>query len=157
EDAIHACREARVPLVVAGTGPLEEELRGRYESEQVRFLGHVSPRELSEWRARAAVAVVPSRCQENFPLAAVEAMAAGVPVVATRVGGVPELVEGDGLVGVGDIAGLAQKIAARYGDRAIGDRAISDVKTLTQPSSVAAKLRSIYDQISCDPLSQVEP
>ena len=72
--------------------------------------------------SRLAVLVL-SSWMENAPLAVLEAMAAGVPVVATRVGGVPELVpEGAGqLVAPGDPAALAAAIARLLDDPALAD------------------------------------
>ena len=92
--AIEAAAAAGVPLKVAGAGPQEFELRAvaRRVAGQVEWLGRVSPEELAELRRQAAVALVPSRSDESFGLAALEAMGAGVPVVASDAGALPELV-----------------------------------------------------------------
>ena len=63
----------------------------------VRFTGRVDAGALAELRAGAALALVPSRYEEILPLAALEAMAAGLPVVASRAGGLAELVPEPGL------------------------------------------------------------
>jgi glycosyltransferase involved in cell wall biosynthesis len=79
-------------FVIAGDGPLANELKrlGRElgVAERVRFLGFRS--DVPALLAALDVLVIPS-LTEGFPLSLVEAMAAGVPVVATRVGGVPEV------------------------------------------------------------------
>jgi glycosyltransferase involved in cell wall biosynthesis len=83
-----------VPLSIVGSGPPDGPLRERARGVPgVRFLGAL-PHEsvLRELRA-AAFAVVPSRCYENAPLAAVEALACGRPVVAWRGGSLADGVE----------------------------------------------------------------
>src|SRR4051795_13529922 len=120
--AVQACARAGLELVVAGDGPQAGALR---TAGGARFVGRVSARELADLRARAALAVVPSRSAETFGLAAAEAMADGVPVVASRMGALPELVEADGLVPPGDAVALAAGIARRFGDAAAGERGIA--------------------------------
>ena len=67
------------------------------------------------------MAVVPSRYQEILPLAALEAMAAGLPVVAARSGGLAEIVPEEGLYPPGDVAALAERLTALWGDAAAGE------------------------------------
>lgn len=81
---------AKFPLVVAGTGPLENALRT--ECFQAQFLGHVTGEPLRKVLQEAAVVVVPSEWYENCPMTVLEAMAYGKPVIASRIGGIPELV-----------------------------------------------------------------
>lgn len=85
------------PLVVAGTGPLREELMTRYS--RARFPGHLTGEALTQALTDAAVVVVPSECYENCPMSVLEAMAHGKPVVGSRMGGIPELVA-DGETGL---------------------------------------------------------
>jgi glycosyltransferase involved in cell wall biosynthesis len=61
------------------------------DRSRVEFLGKQPHDRLNEWRRRAAVVVVPSR-YENFPNTVLEAVALGTPIVAARVGGIPEIV-----------------------------------------------------------------
>jgi glycosyltransferase involved in cell wall biosynthesis len=141
ELAVRACAQARLPLVVAGDGPQAAALRA---AGGARFVGRVSPRELADLRARAALALVPSRAAETFGLAAAEAMAAGVPVVASAAGALPELVGSDGLVAPDDADALAIAARARYGDEAAGDAGLRRIRELAAPEAVATLLRPLY-------------
>jgi glycosyltransferase involved in cell wall biosynthesis len=143
--AIDACRIAGVPLVVAGDGPELARLRERARGAQVRFVGRMDGAELGRLRAGAALALVPSRSAETFGLAAAEAMAAGVPVLASRVGALPELVDADGLVRPGDPQALADAIGRRWGDAAVAARGRRRVERLCSPPTVADALARIYD------------
>ncbi len=142
--AIDACRAAGVPLVVAGDGPeraaLVERARGGGGESAVRFAGHVDERELAALRAGAAIALAPSRSGETFGLAVAEAMAAGLPVAASRVGALPELLDDDALVPAGDAGALAGAIARLAGDRAAGARGLERVRALCAPEVVAGAL-----------------
>ncbi len=142
--AIDACRIAGVPLVVAGDGPERDALRGRAGDREVRFAGRVDDTELQRLRAGAALALVPSRSAETFGMAAAEAMAAGVPVVASRVGALPELVDGAGLVDPGDAIALAEAIGRRWRDVAAAQRGRARVRELCAPAVVAGGLAAVY-------------
>jgi len=87
-------------LIIAGDGPLREELQRRIESynmtNTVRMLGFCD--DVNRIMQAADLFVLPSR-MEGMPNALLEAMAAGLPVVASRVGGIPEAVE-DGVEGL---------------------------------------------------------
>jgi glycosyltransferase involved in cell wall biosynthesis len=128
-----------VSLVVAGDGPEREALERRTAelglAARVRFLGSV-PRERVLRLFRAADASVLPSAWENFPHTVVEALAVGCPVIATAVGGVPEVVR-DGenglLVPPHDSAALAAAIARFFGDPELRAR-LSEAA----PGSVAA-------------------
>jgi len=142
--ALDACARAGLPVVVAGDGPLAAQLRDAHP--QARFTGRVDAHELVALRAAAALAIVPSRAAETFGLAAAEAMAAGVPVAATRIGALPELVEDAGLAPPGDAAALAEVAAGRFGDAEAGGRGMARVRERCSPSVVAAALTDAYEQ-----------
>lgn len=141
--AVEGCRRAGLPLVVAGDGPLLDELRAAYP--EVRWAGRVGDAELAELRAGAALAIVPSRAAETFGLAAAEAMAAGIPVLASDVGALPDLVEAGGLFAAGDAGDLARAARERFGDAAAGERGLAAVRERCAPENVAAALRAVYD------------
>jgi glycosyltransferase involved in cell wall biosynthesis len=145
--AIDACGLAGVPLLIAGEGPQRAalEARAREGNGAVTFAGRVDAEELDRLRAGAALALVPSR-SENFPTAAAEAMAAGVPVLAARVGGLPELVDADGLVPADDAQALAGAIERRWGDAEAGARGIERVRSMCAPEVVATELANVYSR-----------
>lgn len=113
-DEVAAGGGAGVPLVIAGTGPLEKEVTawaaGR---DDVRYVGLLDPAECRKAIARSVAVVAPSTWLEAFGLVVVEAMAAGVPTVAAGHGAFVELVE-DGVTGLlhrpGEPASLASCI-----------------------------------------------
>ena len=146
--AIDACRIAGMPLVVAGDGPQRaalEALAARAGEGAVRFVGHVDEVGLASLRAGAALALAPSRFGETFGLSVAEAMAAGLPVAASRVGSHPELVDPDGLVAAGDARALAGAIERLAGDRQAGERGRERVRALCAPAVVARGLADVYD------------
>jgi glycosyltransferase involved in cell wall biosynthesis len=147
--AIDACRGAGVPLVVAGDGPQRAQLEARAASTggerlTIRFAGRVDEAELARLRAGAAIALVPSRAGETFGLAAAEAMAAGVPVAASRVGALPELVDERGLVPPGDAAALAEAIGRLAGNHDVALQGRERVAALCAPAVVAGALAKVY-------------
>ena len=143
-DAVVACRAAGLPLVVAGEGPAAAELQSLAAGADVRFTGKVGAQALAELRRDAAVAVVPSRYAEILPLAALEAMAAGLPVVAARSGGLAELVPEEGLYLPGDTAALSARLRRLWGDEVAGNRALAVVRERCAPEHVARALAAVY-------------
>ena len=88
-------------LKIAGTGTMEEELKdliARMKLSKVALLGFKQGKELKDLTKNAKAIVVPSECYENYPFSCLEAMAYGKPVIASRIGGIPEQVE-DGVTG----------------------------------------------------------
>ncbi len=126
---------------MAGDGPLAPALRA---AGGAHFVGRVSAEELADLRARAALAIVPSRSAETFGLAAAEAMADGVPVVATAVGALPELVGADGLVAPGDADALAVAARARFGDEEAGRAGLERVRAARRSRGRRGLLGPIY-------------
>ena len=142
-DAIAACRAAGLPLVVAGEGPAEAQARAA-AGAGVRFAGRVGAERLAALRAGAGAAIVPSRYQEILPLAALEGMAAGLPVVATRSGGLADTVPDEGLAPIGDVEALAGRLRSLFRDAAAGEAALARVRGLCAPERVAERLRAVY-------------
>jgi len=87
DTAVEASARAGVPLAVAGSGPEERAVR-----PPARRLGQLDAAGMRAALERAAFVVAPSRWDEPCPYAVIEAMAAGVPVLASARGGLPEMV-----------------------------------------------------------------
>lgn len=115
DTAIAAARAASVPLMIAGTGPDEGRLRGLAD-ETVTFTGLLSPTQLAELRRRAAIVLVPSRWDEPCPYAVLDALAAGIPVLASDRGGLPELAGPESIVPAGDQAAWSEALRALWQD-----------------------------------------
>lgn len=105
----HASMTNPVPLVIVGTGPMEKELRIQ-ASSNVTFTGYCSGEDLWSRIQEASCLIVPSECYENAPMTVLEGMAFGKPIIASRIGGIPEQVL-DGDTGLlfepGNVAELA--------------------------------------------------
>lgn len=105
-----------VGLKIAGEGDQRSALEAGLSPAlraRVHFLGRLTREALDQELARSSVCVVPSLANESFGLAALEAFARGRPVVASRAGGLPELVrdgENGWLVPRGDVAALAERV-----------------------------------------------
>jgi glycosyltransferase involved in cell wall biosynthesis len=117
--AVRALRDAPpAALVIIGKGPelpvVERAVSEAGVADRVSFKGALPRESVMEWLRAADAAILPSDW-ENYPHAAVEALAAGTPVIATAVGGVPEIVEPEVnglLVPPGDSAALAAAMRA---------------------------------------------
>jgi glycosyltransferase involved in cell wall biosynthesis len=116
--AIEAAARSGVPLVIAGDGPLEPELRAHVArtGAPVELLGHVPGSRVAELMTGASMALVPSLGPEVMPFAALEAMAAGVPVIASRTGSLPEIVGDERCVPRRDAEGLAAAMRRLWDD-----------------------------------------
>lgn len=84
-------------LVIAGDGEYAAALRSRAAGmPNVRFLGRVSPDDLSRYYRHSIATIVPSVCYETFGIVLIEAFRQGAPVIARRLGPFPEIVERSG-------------------------------------------------------------
>ncbi|MBO6575318.1 MAG: glycosyltransferase [Rhodothermales bacterium] len=114
--------ERPVSLKIAGTGPLEDLVRGAASrNPHIEYLGWTEKDELAKIVGRAALAIVPSQWAEPFGLVALEATAAGTPALVTRAGGLQNVVrEGTSgwLVEPGDAAQLAAAVGRLFADPA---------------------------------------
>ena len=145
-------RETGLPLVVAGTGPLEAELRRSCEGSGIRFTGHVTGEELDGLYRGAQACVVPSEWYENAPLSVMEPMAYGKPVIGAAIGGIPELIQ-DRVTGrtfkafdAQDLKRVVEEVAASpaAGRREMGRAAREWMTAECSPESHLAGLEAFY-------------
>jgi glycosyltransferase involved in cell wall biosynthesis len=136
-DAVEIWRRAGIelPLLMAGTGPLRDELA----SAGAEVLGWMDPGALSRTYRRARAVVMPSRWQEPFGIAGLEAMAMGVPVVAWDSGGMGEWHPGP-LPPWGDLDAAAAALKIAVGRR-VDSPSGFDVDTLM------AELVAVYEGV----------
>lgn len=152
---LDACARVETPLVleVFGDGAERAALESRAARLDVNARFHGFVVNLPERLGRLDLFVLPSR-GDNLPLAVMEAMAAGLPVVATRVGGVPELVaeeETGLLVEPNDPAALAAAVGDLARDparrRAYGDAGARRMRERFAPETVAERMLALYEEV----------
>jgi len=142
-----------VRLVCAGEGNLESAARYARRlgiEDAVRFTGWIGPTEKQSLMRRAAIFVLPSYA-EGLPMSLLEAMASGLPVVATAVGGIPDVVT-DGVDGLlftpGDTATLQRLLRRLMHEPKLGMRiamaARETVRLRFSTDRVVAQLEEIY-------------
>lgn len=146
-----ARRIAPVPLLVAGDGPLAGWLREQ-AVPGLRLLGHVEDAVLASLRSHASVVVAPSLFVEHFGYSVAEALLDARPVVASRIGALPELVEHErtGLLAEpGDADGFADRVARALSDPAAaawGEAGRARVRDVGDPAVHLAGLLRIYEE-----------
>jgi glycosyltransferase involved in cell wall biosynthesis len=145
----------RPKLLIVGDGPERERIettaRANGVYEQLIFTGHTA--DVSQYYALADILALPSH-SEGSPNVLLEAMSAGLPVVATAVGGVPEIAADNEtalLVAPNDISGFSQAMSRLLTDRALaqklGRAAELHVREKFSPATHARSLLEIYDKL----------
>lgn len=150
---IAAWRGIAAPLTIVGDGPLRAELEATAPAN-VTFAGLKDADGVRAHMRAAAMLVVPSTWYENFPMTIVEAFAVGTPVVASRLGALPEIVE-DGVSGLlfdaGDADHLRQTATALLTDpdRAakLGAGARAEYAKTMTPGANLKMLETIYRDV----------
>lgn len=148
--------------VILGDGTarqeLERQLTERDLQDRVHLVGWRPSEEIASWMAAADLLAVPSKpvgtWQEAQGLVVVEAMSVGTPVVASRIGGIPDMVV-DGETGrlftAGDFRQLADALKASCADyeecNRMAKKAFDQVALIYAPSSVAELTSELYEQI----------
>jgi glycosyltransferase involved in cell wall biosynthesis len=118
DTAIKAAALADIPLRVAGEGPVSGQLAelASLIGGHVDFIGRQDRAGMARELAGAAMVLMPSRYHEFSPYSALEAMAAGVPVVASQLGGLPELIGAERCVPPNDPHALAARMRNLWTD-----------------------------------------
>ena len=142
-------------LVLVGDGPARASLERHFADLPVTFMGYLRGERLSQAYASADVFVFPSRL-ETFGLVVIEAMAAGLPVVAARVGGVADVVS-EGETGYtfdsGDMSGLLHGLRETITDpgktRRMGRQARAYAETQSW-DAIMDELVEVYSELITD-------
>ena len=154
---LEAARRIALPVRIAGDGPMAEAVKEQISRQglPVTLEGYRSGEELAELYRNSAFMIVPSECHENASMAILESFAYGKPVLASDIGGNPELViEGKtgSLFAAGDAKGLAE--AARFlwsnplALEQMGRRARSVIETRFSQERRTVDLINIYRDVS---------
>jgi glycosyltransferase involved in cell wall biosynthesis len=145
------------PFQIVGEGPIQDDLVALGDQlglTRVKFTGRLAPPEVAKRLSKARFLVMPSVCHENAPMAVLEAMASGRPVVVSRRGGLPELVErGGGMVfDPGDVGALASNIRLLMNDddlcSVLGAEALVIARTEFSPARHLSSLERVYRQLA---------
>jgi N-acetyl-alpha-D-glucosaminyl L-malate synthase BshA len=139
----------RARLLLVGDGPVRADVEARVAAhgleEHVAFLGEQG--DPVRWLSIADLLLLPS-LQESFGLAALEAMACEVPVVASRVGGLPEIVR-DGETGFvcdpDDLEGMAERGIALLTDAALHARIAGEACRMARSEFCADRIVPVYE------------
>lgn len=147
--AIRVALAAGVPLRIAGEGPDEVRLRALAAGAgEVAFLGYLSPAELARERRGAAVLLAPSRSDDPCPMAVVEALADGLPVLGSDRGGIPELVGRGAALPLDDPAAWVAALRALWDDpasrAAAGAAALARARARHSPDAWYDALTRVY-------------
>jgi glycosyltransferase involved in cell wall biosynthesis len=152
DTAIAAARAGQVPLVIAGAGPDEARLRQLADGADVRFAGRLAPDDLAALRRRAAVVLAPSRWEEPCPYSVLEALAAGVPVLASDRGGLPEMVGEAGTLPATDPAAWAGALSELWHNPDLrarrGGEGIARAHERFGENAYYERLTRLYDGVS---------
>ena len=144
-------------LLIVGEGPTRKELEtyaGLVDSLNIHFLGFKTGNELKRIVEDAMFVVLPSIWYENFPYAILEAFASGKPVIASSIGGIPELIQ-NGVNGLlfepGNAEDLREKILFLLTNRDIigqlGKAAVETIRQEFNSSNHYEKTWEIYRKI----------
>jgi len=153
DTAIVASAAAGVPLVIAGEGPERDTLAGlaRRLGAPAELVGRADRARMADLLGGAGAVLMPSRYHEFAPYAAQEAMAEGVPVVATAMGALPELIGSERCVPANDADALARRLRILWDDagrrRAEGDELIARARERHSEDTHRGRLLDLYARL----------
>jgi glycosyltransferase involved in cell wall biosynthesis len=143
-----------IPLVIAGNGPLAERVKEvSKKCLSIKYTGQISHENVISIIAGARCVIVPSICFESMPLITLEAFSCGTPVVASRVGALPEIIE-DNVTGLlftpGNINEMISKIQSLWHNQDLaiqmGKQARAEYERKYSEKVAFNNLMSIYEQ-----------
>lgn len=150
--AIAAAAESGIRLRVAGDGPDASRARKLADelSAPVDFLGRIDGQALVAARMGAAFAILPSEWREVLPLSALESLAAGLPLLTSDRGGLPELTEPELVTAAGDASALAEAMRRLIDDpaerAAVGTRALARARERYSEEAFVPRLSALYEE-----------
>ncbi|MES9906381.1 MAG: glycosyltransferase family 4 protein [Sedimenticola sp.] len=156
---LEACATTRnIPMVITGTGPAEERLREKVDAlklKHITFTGYKSGQDLIDLLEGASFTVLPSEWYENCPMSILESLAVGTPVIGSRSGGIPELIneEQDGFTfEAGNAEELADKMRILWLDENLrtkmGKSGAEKIQSRYTPDVHYQSLAKVYAELS---------
>lgn len=145
-----------IPYRIVGQGPLGEMLTVQAHDmriHNVQFEGFLTGSALDDVIAQARIIVVPSLWYENYPLSILEAKAAGKIVIASNIGGTPEMLPKSLLVYPGDPEKLAEKINEWYHAeprkrKLMGEQLRAEAEHINDPSKHLKAVEGVYEELT---------
>jgi len=147
----------QIEIVIAGDGPLRSRVSRYIEGQKiknVRMVGYLSGNDLWSIVSGARFTIVPSESYETFPYTAIESLYLSKPVVASRIGGLPEIID-DGINGLlfepGNPLDLGQKINDLWSNsdliKKMGSNGEQKAKSLYSPERFYERLSRVFGQL----------
>lgn len=152
---IKAFETLPIKLLVFGYGPMEDKVKKYIQVkgiENIEIKGRVDRAKLQNWMKDAKFIIVPSEWYENSPMIIYESFALGKPVLASNIGGIPELVTKDvgRLFRAGDIDDLRRKVKELYYDaNLVRDLGRNAGKKIQEQYALERHYSSIMEVYSC--------
>lgn len=151
---LETAKKVTTKIVLIGDGPIRSELEAEAKAEginNIEFLGYMTGKSLYREIKKNSAVILPSEYYENNPISVIEAFAMGIPVIGSRIGGIPELVK-DNETGLtfepGNAEDLREKIETILTDRSslvqMGKNAQKFVEDELNPEKYYQQLMKIY-------------
>jgi glycosyltransferase involved in cell wall biosynthesis len=156
-EAFKYLQQEKIILVIIGSGPLEKKLKAKVENlklkEKVLFLGEIPHEKVPKYLAISDIFVRPS-ISEGLGNAFLEAMAVGIPIIGTPVGGIPDFLK-DGETGLfcepANPKSIAEKINILLTDENLRQKLIQNGRKLVEEKYnwdlIAEKMRNIFNKL----------
>lgn len=147
-----AQKSPEIPYAIVGTGPLEKELQQfvqKNKIQNVTFFGWKTGKELEDLYKKTRILVIPSVWYENYPLTVLEAKAQGTLVIASDIGGIPEMLPTEFLFPAGQDDVFLSLIEKWYNApseerKSVGERFRLEVKKENDPGRYIEQIVKIY-------------